>query len=177
MTQGPPVIDYSMYPAPRRGFGRSIFGWVLFIGLAVMLFVLVQGKNRQTDSISASDFESLLSAGSFRSITIESDEVLGDLMKPTVLSGGATVTTVRVSLPQGLGQSWPFYEHVMRNRGPATVHVENGQNLLLQVLLPLVPWLLIFGFIWFFVFRQLRGKTGVAREPMPVIVVNQQQQP
>jgi hypothetical protein len=32
-----------------------------------------------------------------------------------------------------------------------------GTNLW-QIVMPLVPWLLIFGFIWFFVFRQLRGR-------------------
>src|SRR5437588_141970 len=31
---------------------------------------------------------------------------------------------------------------------------------LLQFVLPMVPWILIFGFIWFFVFRQLRGAGG-----------------
>src|SRR5207247_1206744 len=40
------------------------------------------------------------------------------------------------------------------------VKVENNTNLILQVLLPLIPWLLIFGFIWFFVFRQLRNSAS-----------------
>src|SRR5437667_470076 len=30
----------------------------------------------------------------------------------------------------------------------------------MNILLPLIPWLLIFGFIWFFVFRQLRNSAG-----------------
>jgi cell division protease FtsH len=29
-----------------------------------------------------------------------------------------------------------------------------------KVIIPLIPWLLIFGFIWFFVFRQLRNSAG-----------------
>jgi len=29
-----------------------------------------------------------------------------------------------------------------------------------NILLPLVPWLLILAFIWFFVFRQLRNSAG-----------------
>ena len=28
---------------------------------------------------------------------------------------------------------------------------------------PLIPWLLIFGFVWFFIFRQLRNSAGAAR--------------
>ena len=37
---------------------------------------------------------------------------------------------------------------------------KNQSNLLMNILLPLVPWLLIFGFVWFFVFRQLRDIAG-----------------
>jgi hypothetical protein len=37
---------------------------------------------------------------------------------------------------------------------------------------PLIPWLLIFGFIWFFVFRQLRMQGVRGQQPTPVYVVN-----
>jgi cell division protease FtsH len=48
----------------------------------------------------------------------------------------------------------------MKQRGATKVEAKNQSNLLMNILLPLVPWLLIFGFIWFFVFRQLRNSAG-----------------
>src|SRR5688500_752925 len=39
---------------------------------------------------------------------------------------------------------------------PPAVTTAPRESLFARVLVPLVPWLLIFGFIWFFVFRQLR---------------------
>ena len=47
-----------------------------------------------------------------------------------------------------------------------------SNNLLLNILVPLIPWLLIFFFIWFFVFRVLRRAQTTPAEPMRVIVVN-----
>src|SRR5689334_10445423 len=80
-------------------FGRGIIGWVLFIGLAITLFILL--KQRQ------------------------------------VASG--TVTPVpALSSPDPV-----------------------------SFLLPALPWLLIFGFVWFFIFRQLRGAYRKAFDSTP----------
>jgi ATP-dependent Zn protease len=172
MTQSPPPLNYALQPRSPVRF-RTIFGCVLFILLAIMLFVLVQGKNRQFHGTAVSDFESFLEQGVIRTITVQGDEVYGDLLSPTRAADGSLITNYRTSFPTGMTQSWAFMEHVLHNRGGARVYVENDQNLLLQVLVPLIPWLLIFGFIWFFVFRQLRGRSGQPQQPLPVIVVNQ----
>jgi hypothetical protein len=42
-------------------------------------------------------------------------------------------------------------------RGPATTAPVPGSSLLVNFFLPFIPWLLIFGFIWLFIRRQLRG--------------------
>jgi ATP-dependent Zn protease len=54
----------------------------------------------------------------------------------------------------------------------AEVRVENNPNLFVNLVLPLVPWLLIFLFIWFFVFRQLRKASPQPTKPMPVYIIN-----
>ena len=56
--------------------------------------------------------------------------------------------------------NWDFTAWLLDHRGTADVKVDNNQNLLINMLLPMIPWLLIFGFIWFFVFRQLRNSAG-----------------
>src|SRR5438105_1470849 len=39
----------------RIPFGRGLFGWVLFIGLAVMLFIILTSKSRGSQSIKISE--------------------------------------------------------------------------------------------------------------------------
>jgi ATP-dependent Zn protease len=77
----------------------------------------------------------------------------------------------RVNLPQGMSGDWNFVHWLMDNHNghAAAVHFDNGQNLVVNLLLPLIPWLLIFGFIWVFVFRRMKDQRG---RPMPVVIVN-----
>ena len=46
---------------------------------------------------------------------------------------------------------------------PPIVPPTPAQNWVYNILLPVIPWLLIFGFIWFFVFRQLRRSGAFPR--------------
>ena len=59
-------------------FGRGLFGWVLFIALAVMLFVLLNQKQAQFAKISLSDFDAQLQQDHVREVTIEGDKVMGE---------------------------------------------------------------------------------------------------
>jgi cell division protease FtsH len=155
-------------PRPAAGnggmrFGRGVFGWILFIGLAFMLFMLVQKNQRAYTAINLDTFWAELNNGKVKELTIEGDEVQGQFSQklPAAPTGG-DVEYFRTTLPTGTSMNWEFTRDVVekaRSSGSA-VKVENNQNILLQVILPLIPWLLIFGFIWFFVFRQLRNSTG-----------------
>src|SRR5215203_2251952 len=88
-------------PAPGVRFGRGIFGWVLFILLAVMLFVLVQGKNRQTEKLDWGDFSRLLNNGQVRELTIEGDEITGELRDQFATTDGRKVTRFRTPIITG----------------------------------------------------------------------------
>jgi cell division protease FtsH len=141
-------------------FGRGLFGWVLFIGLAVMLFLLISNKSKAYHPIDTSTFWSKLADGRVRTLTIEGDEVVGEFVGQGEQIDDKTVTRFRTSFPTGTSSDWAFTREILDNRNDAVVKVENNQNLLISLLLPLIPWLLIFGFIWFFVFRQLRNSAG-----------------
>src|SRR5215213_6690861 len=147
-------------PAPGVRFGRGIFGWVLFILLAVMLFVLVQGKNRQTEKLNWNTFWTLLSNNQVRELTIEGDEITGELRETFATTDGRKVNHFRTPVPQGVSADYTLLKDITATGGQTSIVVENSQNILIQVLVPLIPWLLIFLFIWFFVFRQLRNSAG-----------------
>jgi cell division protease FtsH len=143
--------------------GRGLFGWILFIGLAVMLFVLLNQSGRGVPEIDYSEFESRLGGAEDKvaSIQVEGDKITGEFTE-SVTIGPNTVKKFTTSLPAGSAASGQLINRILDRRGSARVDFENDQSLLLQILVPLVPWLLIFAFIWFFVFRQLRNSAGGA---------------
>ncbi|HWB52929.1 MAG TPA: ATP-dependent zinc metalloprotease FtsH, partial [Tepidisphaeraceae bacterium] len=55
----------------------------------------------------------------------------------------------------------PYLMNIAEKAGSnVDIKVEDSQNQIVNILLPFVPWILIFAFIWFFVFRQLRNSAG-----------------
>jgi cell division protease FtsH len=139
-------------------FGRGIFGWALFIGLAVMLFVLLKANQGGTTEVAWSDFKEQLVANNVKAMRLDADEITGEFnTAPATSNGNVKFRTV---LPQGVSSDFQFLNWLTQNRGMATITATNNQSLLLQVILPFIPWLLIFGFVWFFIFRQLRNSAG-----------------
>ncbi|MBC8107386.1 MAG: ATP-dependent zinc metalloprotease FtsH [Anaerolineae bacterium] len=124
-----------------------------------MLFVLVQGKNRQTQEIKWNEFWTLLTTNQVRELTIEGDQINGELRDKYATGDGRQVTHFRANVPTGAAD-YTLLKDITANGGQTAISVENSQNILIQVLVPLIPWLLIFLFIWFFVFRQLRNSAG-----------------
>src|SRR5215207_4013667 len=59
-------------------FGRGLFGWVLFVALAVMLFMLLNKGSTQYASIPMSEFEHRLKDDRVKTLTIEADKILGE---------------------------------------------------------------------------------------------------
>jgi ATP-dependent Zn protease len=191
--QQPPPPGPSEYAPPGRSRARgNLFGWVLFIGLAVMLFVILSNQNRHTTPIALSEFCDELTNGNVSAVTIDGDILRGDFTRPVGFPGvpGGRIATFRTDLPTGTGASWPFVQWLYSNSHHATIRVENSGSILTNLIAPFIPWLLIFVFIWFFVFRQLRNNRMIAAAapapapvapqvpvPLPVVIVNPESRP
>ena len=63
-----------------------------------------------------------------------------------IVSAAVAVTVIQALIPK---------------RGDTSPPPVNQDSTLLGALVPILPWLLIFGFIWFFVLHQLRGKGSI----------------
>src|SRR5690349_103701 len=114
MTQSPPPfrMDYAWpgTPKPERR-GRSIFGWVLFIGLAIMLFLLLRQQQVSTNDISLSEFKDDLVNGKVRRVIVESDQIDGDFNTANPNTG----SRFRVQIPQNMGADWGFLQWLLDN--------------------------------------------------------------
>ena len=167
----PPIPPYQPTPNPRR----KLFGWALFIALAVMLFLLLNKSGAPYPSVAISDVFEQLKDGHVSYVTIDGDRLLGEFRTPLPVGDqGERVLKFQSALPQGSGSDFSTVRYLTENAQGAKVYVGNNPNLLVNILVPLIPWLLIFGFIWFFVFRQLRSvrKPGTPAEPVRVIIMN-----
>ena len=170
----PPPLQYSspMAPAaapPKRPF-RRLVAWALLLGVGLFLFLLLSQRSPSAvqtaagEQIALSDFTNALEAKRVRWVAIGRSELRGEFVSAETLPDGRVLRQFRTPLPDGMGESWGFVEWVLSSRGSATVPVAQTPNsLVMNILLPLIPWLLIFGFIWLTVFRQLRkaGKNQV----------------
>ena len=140
--------------------------------LAASLLVWLYGVLASGNSIMAQSgptrasldvFSADLLAGSYSSVVIEPDRITA--------TSASNRATVEIDLPQGMGTNWNFVQWVLENRGRASVSCSTPSNLLTQILVPLIPWVLIFGFVWFVLFRQLR-RNNASQRPVPVVIAN-----
>jgi cell division protease FtsH len=151
---------------PRNGMNPSrlrfggVFGWVVCICLAAGMFMFFQSHNRQYQDIPLSQFEQELQTHLVRTIDIEGDDIEGQYIHKMPVAGGGGVEFFKTTVPTGTFQTSGYLRWVMDNRGATEVKVENNQNILINVLLPVVPWLLLFAVIYFVLFRQLRNSGG-----------------
>ncbi len=140
---------------------RGLFAWVLFISLLIMLVMLLRSTGPNSQQIPISDFETLLKNDRVQEFTIDGNDVEGQVKENIPIPNApANTRWFKTEYPEGTFSNGTYLAQLMTMHGDSKVDAKNESNLLINILLPLVPWLLIFGFIWFFVFRQLRNSAG-----------------
>lgn len=156
-------------PQPPNGgggmkFGRGLFGWVLFIGLAVMLFIVLQTNRKNQQDVSMTELETQANNKNIAELVVDGEIVRGKFGTPVQVGTSPNkAIQFRCEVPVGqVGSPWymQWVQDLSRKSNNASLKAENNANLVMNLLLPLIPWLLIFAFIWFFVFRQLRNSAG-----------------
>jgi ATP-dependent Zn protease len=153
--------------------GRGLFVWVLFIALAIMLFMLLNKGRSQHATISLGEFNRLLKDDRVAYVDVGKDNLYGEFKRAETIRNQA-IEKFHVPLPEGTTSSWQFTNWLLNNAGDAGVGVQREQNVAAEILVPLIPWLLIFLVIWFFVFRQFRKRANAQiGAPLKVFVVNQ----
>ena len=145
---------------PGLKFGRGIFLWVIFI-IGVVLVFLTMSTNRDTAAtVPYSQFKGELAADNVQSVTITNEQVSGEYRHPVAgTSDGTDIKKFRFPLLANQVDG-AFINQIAEAKGRPEVKLEHSNDFLMQFLITLIPWLLIFGFIWFFVIRQLKSSGG-----------------
>jgi len=143
--------------APQNFMSRSIFGWVLLLGLAAMVIILLASASNRPEVISPYDFINRAKSGQFEKVILYDEQMVGETKKNAqgveqqggVKQYSATISReTKAHWSKKLDEAFPEYQ-------------ENpGSSIWLHVLINWSPLILLLFLVWFFVYRGLRNAGG-----------------
>jgi len=147
---------------PKRGspgpkVSRSMVSWLVLVGLAMLLVTLLGNSFAAPKSIPVSEFQKLVDNKQIKSLRIvQGDGVIEGVKTEPTDSDPSLQFKVNYP-PTAMDDS--FISRVVLALPNADIRVEQP-NKFIVVLVTMLPWLLIFAFIWFVIFRQIRNAGG-----------------
>jgi len=151
---------------PRRPNGgnvkvsRNLVSWMLLLGLAMLLVGLLSQAIQEAKEVTISAFDAQLKDGKVKNLIIREDGVIEATLKEPMVGDPTTPQRIKVLYPKEAIDK-QFLDEVVAavKSGGGTVEYQKP-NQFMVLLIQLLPWLLIFGFIWFFLIRQVRNASG-----------------
>ncbi|MBI4579078.1 MAG: ATP-dependent zinc metalloprotease FtsH [Planctomycetes bacterium] len=147
-------------PGSPMRMSRGVLGWVVFIVFSLMLVMMVMNQMNSRDRLSMDAFLAELEDGNISKIVFEGSRITGE--RKHVPSPNQQKDFEVEWLSQSM--DWEFTQHILQlaRKSGTEVRTDNNTGVFFNLLISIVPWILVFAFIWFFVFRQLRGFGGGA---------------
>jgi len=143
---------------PSVKMSRNLVSWLVLLGLAMLLVALLNHSMGPNPEISISKFKEWVRDDQVQLVRIKEDGLIEGLRKEPEAPN--LPLQFRVAYPREAIDHDFLNEMVEAVRkGGGDVKYEK-QNQFVLLLLSMLPWILIFGFIWFFIFRQLRSSNG-----------------
>ena len=139
-------------------YPKNIYSWFLFFMLAMMMIVMLTDVGSRAEEIDFKEFRRRVENKEIDSVTISSDHLIGE-MKEEAMEGKDTDSskTFKVVLQPGIGREAWFNDLLTSNE---IKYEYDTPNTFYQILINLLPWILIIGIFYFFIFRQFRGAGG-----------------
>ncbi len=155
-------------PKPPVRMSRGIFSWIVILALGLMfLFMLNQNMSRK-HKIEISQFWTHIRNGDIEKVTVQDNAIIGQFYKgrvpPNAPQGTREFETAYLGIAQKIEDVRKDVETITAENGhpPVVFASRVNSNLLLNILLSTIPWLLLIAIIWFLLFRQLRQSGGGA---------------
>jgi len=151
--------DPKLPDGPNAKVSRNLVHWLVLLGLVMVLVALLSKEFAAAKKLTIDEFEDLVQEQQIAELIIKDDGYLEGVRKQA--DGDATTAPQQrftVVYPREAIDG-PFLAR-MRESLPGAKIEARKPNQLVLVLVSLLPWILIFGFIWFFIFRQIRGAGG-----------------
>ncbi|MCA9255850.1 MAG: ATP-dependent metallopeptidase FtsH/Yme1/Tma family protein, partial [Phycisphaerales bacterium] len=150
-------------PPPKFRMSRPAMGWVGMILVALMVAMIVGNSLPTAKTISIDEFYKYAEAGYITEIVITDEAIRGKFAPGKPQGTAANQKSSEFSCSYNTLMSVDAIQQRLRKIAPATkISYKESRQGLINMLIGIVPWLLIFAFIWFVVFRQLRSSAGGA---------------
>lgn len=142
---------------PNLKLSRNLLSWMILMGTAMVLLVYLQSRYPSPEPITLSKFYTYVDDGQIERLIINHGEGKLEGWRKRTGADPAGTEPVRfvVNYPQGAMDSEFLRE--LRDKLPKADIKEEKPNPYLVMLLQFLPWLILFAFIWFFIFRQIRN--------------------
>lgn len=150
-------------PPPRMKMSRGVMSWIGFVLIALMIVMVVTQNYAPPNDISIDQFWKEAKQGDYAEITISDDAITGvyDSNAQGQPSKPGKKNKFKVKY-NTLGRFDEVESKVRAIAPNSKIKYEESAQPWIKMLLSIIPWLLIFAFIWFVVFRQLRSSAGGA---------------
>ena len=151
-------------PRPPIRMSRGLFSWVVIIGLGLVFLVMLQQSMNRTHKMDISQFWTHVERGDIARVVFKEDAITGEFADGRVpaTTNQPEVKTFEVTYLRVAEKIDDLRKQINEKSTSRRVEVasEPGNNLFLNVLLSMIPWLIVFAIVWFVLFRQLRQSGG-----------------
>ena len=158
----PPKPKAPVPPMPPR-FSRSLLSWFLIIGLGVLLAAVLTGQNAGQREISVTEFWQYVDNNQLTgTVYVETSQIKATLADAVPIEKEQT-RNVYTSYDYRSDQGFPERLEARLTKAGGNVKVQYIRDSWWTGMLPhLLMMIVVFGLIWFFVFRRLGGAGGGA---------------
>ncbi len=147
-------------PRPPVRMSRGIFSWVIIVGLGLVFLIMLQQSMNRTNKIDITKFWTHVENGQIAKVVIREDSIIGEFFEPPA-NAPPGMKTFEVTYLRVADKIEELRKQI-NEKSPKRVEIasEPSSNLFMNIMLSFIPWLILFGIIWFLLFRQLRQSGG-----------------
>jgi len=142
---------------PNLKMSRGIVSWLIFIGLALMLLAVLSSAGVRAKQIGIDQFWTEVQNGRIEKIVLRDDSITGKFLPSQGTDPKESLDFELLYPPTAIDDA--FVQRLL-SESPNTEITREPKSIWVNLMVSLLPWLLIFAFIWFVVFRQLRSAGG-----------------
>ncbi len=160
-SKPPPDGKGPQAPPPLK-FNRGLMSWVFIISLLILLFLVLNSSPRGQEIASWQEFKEIIDPAKGKIednlITMENQRLVASVKAgelPFAPGENSTPITLRIDA-QHRGE---WYLKELDAMG-VKVAEKTGTNIWVNLLAPLLPFVLLIAIIWFFIARSMRGAGG-----------------
>ncbi len=136
--------------------------WILILSMAVLAFVVMHNKDATPKEVTYSAFHSQMEQSRVKTIVLRDDGSLLATLKDNLSNEppgpGATLVT-RIPGTAMDGYMWNLLSKEAEKYG-TDFDSKTANNIWINIVLTIIPYVLIFLVIWFFFLRQIRSSGG-----------------